>query len=172
MCIESLKNSGWDDTIHTIAAGIPLNKYIENISLNYYEATRLIMCLGIQLASLHSINKSICFLSFENIIRINQDWFLIQTMPTPVSIIDDQTIIIEEPILNNKKYIASELRNIVSLPHKTNISCIYCTIALLVKDAMKITEPLAVSNIANSPLYFFLERCMIKEPSLRRFLFI
>jgi len=102
MCIESLKNSGWDDTIHTIAAGIPLNKYIENISLNYYEATRLIMCLGIQLASLHSINKSICFLSFENIIRINQDWFLIQTMPTPVSIIDDQTIIIEEPILNNK----------------------------------------------------------------------
>ena len=78
----------------------------------------------------------------------------------------------KEPILDNKRYIAPELHKIFSLPHKTNIRCIYYTIALLVKDAMKINEPLSISNIANSSLYYFLERCMIKEPSLRKYLFI
>ena len=171
-CVESLKNSGWDYIKYPITTGISLDKYIENTALTYYEATRLIMCLGIQLSLLHSFNQSLYFLSPKNILKINQDWFLIQNLTTIVPTIDEQSILIEEPILDNKRYIAPELHKIFSLPHKTNISCIYYTIALLVKDAMKINEPLSISNIANSSLYYFLERCMIKEPSLRKYLFI
>ena len=171
-CKESLKNSGWDDAKYSVDNGISLDIYIKKTPLNYYEATRLAMCLGIQLSMIHSFNKSLLYVTLENIIRINEDWFLITKAPSLVSILDDDTITIEEPIANNVKYIAPELRNIISLPHKTNISCIYYSIALLIKHAMNITDPLSISSIANSPLYYFLERCMIKEPALRHFLFI
>ena len=173
-CIDSLKKNGYNDTnIHdAIAKGTSLSEYIKTSPLNYYEATRLMMCLGIQLAALHSINKSIVFLAPHHILRINQDWYLIQNVNQLMPIVTDQTIVIEEPIINNVNYLAPELHHITSLPFETNISCIYYSIALLIKSAMKIKEPLPASNIVNSQLYYFLQRCMIKEPSLRRFLFI
>tara|TARA_B100000902_G_scaffold385930_1_gene427911 strand:+ start:1670 stop:2227 length:558 start_codon:yes stop_codon:yes gene_type:complete len=172
--IYGLVDNGWngswnikDDKI-VIDNGQTMIKRLKNKPLDYYEALRLAMCIGINLASLVPLNKSILFLSLDDIYVIDQDWYILSSLEKLVPIISKNTVMLTRSI-SFKGYLAPELKNIKSLPFKTNITSIYYSLAALIIEALAIDN---LSPLAGSKLYFFLQRCFFINPEERYFLFI
>tara|TARA_Y100000816_G_scaffold272856_1_gene238653 strand:+ start:802 stop:1368 length:567 start_codon:yes stop_codon:yes gene_type:complete len=173
--VNALIKGGWDsqNTQLDIDNAETLDAYVAKTPLNYYEAWRLAMCIGLQISACNSLHKSFLFFSPKNILRISPDWYLILDRTDTVPIIGDRTVIIERPINIEYVYAAPELRKkITQLPFQTNISCAFYSAGAIIKWAMQLKDPIAVSGIAKSQLHYFLERVMLKDPAHRRFLLI
>lgn len=174
--IDGLVDNGWkgtwnikeDKIIIDTKFGESLKTRFKKKSLSYYEALRLSMCMGMHLASLIPLNKSVLFFSTKTIYIIDEDWYMLLD-PAIVSIISDNTVMQTTPIDLNEE-LAPEVKNNSSLPFKTNISCAYYSLASLVVKMLDINNDL--DRLAGSKLYYFLERCFVNDPSKRFFLFI
>ena len=172
--IHGLIDNGWKGTWDIkndkiiINNGQPLIKRLENKPLDYYEALRLAICIGINLASLASYDQSILFLSLDDIYIIDEDWYILSSFDKLVTIIDKNTVELNTPISFNGS-LSPELQDVKSLPFKTNISSVYYSLAALIMQALELDD---LSPLAGSKLYFFLERCLVENPEERYFLFI
>ena len=174
--IRGLIDNGWkgtwnikgDQIIIDTDFGESLETRFKKKPLSYYEALRLSMCMGMHLAALIPLNKSVLFFSTKTIYIIDEDWYILLD-PAIVSIISDNTVMQTTPIDLNEE-LAPEVKNNSSLPFKTNISCAYYSLASLVVKMLDINNDL--DRLAGSKLYYFLERCFVNDPSKRFFLFI
>ena len=70
-----------------------------------------------------------------------------------------------------KNVCAPELHNISMLPFTTHHSAIYYSVGLLCLHLLK-GQNLSLTNLRDTPLFYFLERCLKKEPLDRMCLFI
>ena len=173
--INGMIDNGWKgsweikDNKIIINDGQPLRERIKNKPLDYHEALRLAMCMGINLASLVPLNKSILFFSLDDIYVIDEDWYILSSFDKLVPIISKNIVMLTTPI-EFKGNLAPELKNIKTLPFKTNITCIYYSLASLVIEALAVENDLA--PLTGSKLYYFLKRCLVNNPEERYFLFI
>jgi hypothetical protein len=137
--------------------------------LDYHQGLQLAMCLAVQLAALVSINKGVLFFSDKDITILDDEWFLLTNLDNIVPIVNNNTIMLSQPI-SFHGFLSPEIKNISELPFKTNISCGYYSLALMVIDALGINPSL--DQIAESKLYYFLNRCLQENPDNRFILFI
>ena len=172
--ISSLVDNGWsgkwelkDDKI--ILYNTQGTLHHKKRLLDYHQGLQLSMCLAVQMAALVSINKGVLFFSDKDITILDDEWFLLTNLDNVVPIIDNNTIMLSHPI-SFHGFLSPEIKNISELPFKTNISCSYYSLALLVIDAMGIDPSL--DQIAESKLYYFLNRCLQENPEKRFILFI
>jgi len=70
-----------------------------------------------------------------------------------------------------KNVCAPELHNISMLPFTTHRSAIYYSVGLLCLQLLN-TQNLSLNNLCDTPLFYFLERCLKEEPFERMCLFI
>jgi hypothetical protein len=173
--IHGLVDNGWcgswtvenDEIVIHETPETNLETQLQNKPLAYHDALRLAICIGNNLASLHQNNISILFLHPSDISIIDENWYIINNLDRSVPIIKKNTIMLSK-VVSLKGEIPPELQNIKSLPFVTDISSVYYSSALLIRNAMKIGQNM--DEIADSSLYFFLKRCLINEHHKRRFL--
>ena len=175
--VHALADAGWKggweidgkSIVIRSAVGVTLAERLKTRPLDYSEALRLAMCLGMQLASLVSFNKSILFFDEADISVIDNDWYIITSLDKMVPLVAKDTVMLARPIAF-KGAIPPELHDVKSLPVKTNISSAYYSIAKLTLQSLGIENSL--DPIEGSSLYFFMERCLQTDPAKRYFLFI
>jgi hypothetical protein len=186
--INSLLDNGWagkwkqtrgNIIIETTSGDRSLKHIIRKRPLEYYEIQRLIICLAIQIEQLVKINKSYLFFDLEDIDVIDENWYIITSFDEESDKIadvvpDTNSVEFVKPVRLIGEYMAPELKTFFAdeggeLPFITNVSCVYYSVATLIIDLLKITDEEAVRG---SPLYFFLKRCLEKEPDNRFFLFV
>ena len=154
-----------------------LDNYIKrNGSLGYHAAHRLAICMGIQLSALTELGYGLAFLDLSDIIVIDKDWFLLANLSQTMPLVEGSMIKILTPprISKNKSsLIAPELASIKKLPIKVDQSCGFYSVGSLCLLAMGLnTSKSSMSIIYPSPLYFLIERCIVKEPKNRIFLHV
>ena len=137
--------------------------------LDYHQSLQLSMCLAVQMATLAVINKGVLFFSDKDITILDDEWYLLSNLDNIVPIVSENTVMLSHPI-SFQGFLSPEIKNISELPFKTNISCSYYSLALMVIDALGINPSL--DQIAESKLYYFLTRCLEENPENRFILFI
>lgn len=191
MLVTSLIDNGWDgywrEKGSKIVIGVEdktqtIRKRIGARPFEYYEAQRLAACLAVQLEQLVTIKKSFLFLDLDDITIIDDEWYIINCFDEDsdkiVDIVDTGANRVEfgKPVRLKGEFMAPEIEAFfqlgpgqAELPFYTNVSCIYYSIARIIMEALQIADTTAV---AKSPLFFFLERCLEKNPDNRFFLFV
>ena len=200
--INSIVKNGWDGSWFTENDYIVIetnNNHKINKKLEYLEGQRLCICLGIQLEVLAKFNKSFLFFDLDDISVINDQWYIINSYDetnNKVVTIDGagrgagagrgdgagrgagagsgaDYITITNPVNFKSDFMAPELINFYkdknkNLPFVTNISCIYYSVALLILHYLELN----LEDLLDSPLYYFLKRCMEKDENNRFFIFV
>lgn len=193
MLVTSLIDNGWDgywrEKGSKIVIGVEdktqtIRKRIGARPFEYYEAQRLAACLAVQLEQLVTIKKSFLFLDLDDITIIDDEWYIINCFDEDsdkiVDIVDTgagaNRVEFGKPVRLKGEFMAPEIEAFfqsgpgqAELPFYTNVSCIYYSIARIIMEALQIADTTAV---AKSPLFFFLERCLEKNPDNRFFLFV
>ena len=182
--INSIVKNGWDGSWFTENDYIVIetnNNHKINKKLEYFEGQRLCICLGIQLEVLAKFNKSFLFFDLDDISVINEQWYIINSYDetnNKVVSVDSagrgaDYITITNPVNFKSEFMAPELINFYkdknkNLPFVTNISCIYYSVALLILHYLELN----LEDLLDSPLYYFLKRCMEKDENNRFFIFV
>ena len=144
----------------------------KNGVFTYGKVLRFIICMGLQLTALTKNNCGFIHITMDDIVVIDDDWFLITNFDNISLLTKDGKINITTPFSANK-FTAPELRDIKTLPIDVEQTCSYYSIAIIClslfgfeynKDNMDKLYP--------SPVYFFIERCLYEEPEKRAFLLI
>jgi hypothetical protein len=154
----------------------------ECIPLDYHMCEKLILDIGLQLAELHKINKSIFFLNIDDIVVIDNEFFLLSKLTYIADVNSKESLTLTYPIQFSKKdemFLSPELSESINakvLPFEIPISSVYyslakiCIYCLQLQD--NLLEPINLEPIKDSKLYFFLERCLVINPQDRFFLYI
>ena len=184
--INSIIKNGWNGSWYTANDYIVIetNKNHKiNKKLEYFEGQRLCICLGIQLEVLAKFNKSFLFFDSDDISVINDQWYIINSYDESNNKVvsiggggaskSGNNITITNPVYFKSDFMAPELINFYkdknkNLPFVTNISCVYYSVALLILHYLDVD----LEDLLDSPLYFFLKRCMEKDENNRFFLFV
>lgn len=191
--INSIVKNGWDGSWFIDNDYIVIetnNNHKINKKLEYYEGQRLCICLGIQLEVLAKFNKSFLFFDLDDISVINEQWYIINSYDetnkkvvtiggagasagASAGVGGDNYISITNPVNFKSDFMAPELINFYkdknkNLPFVTNISCIYYSVALLILHYLELN----LEDLLDSPLYYFLKRCMEKDENNRFFIFV
>lgn len=189
--INSLIDNGWDGEIEKKNGNIvivlddkaqTLAQRIKTRPFEYYEAQRLAICLAVQMEQLFKINKSYFFFDLADISIIDENWYIINSFDTDSDKVVDvvrgvdgsNSVEFSKPIRLSGKYMAPEVKSYFAsanpqIPFNTNVSCIYYSIAMIMMEIMDIDS---AKPLNGSPMFFFLERCLEKNPDNRFFLFV
>ena len=187
--INSLIDNGWDGEFEKKKGNIvivlddkaqTLDQRIKTRPFEYYEAQRLAICLAVQMEQLFKIHKSYLFFDLEDISIIDENWYIINSFDENsdkiVDVVNDKVNNLEfsKPLRLSGKYMAPEVKSYFAsekpeIPFNTNVSCIYYSIALIMMEIMDIDD---AEPLNGSPMFFFLNRCLEKNPDNRFFLFV
>jgi hypothetical protein len=182
------KQSDWkgkitvgDNNVMLVASSIMrLSDYLNDGSINYGpinydDVERLIFQIGLQISILHKYNKGIFFLSLDDIIVIDKNFFLLSSLQHVLNIKDNK-LMLTYPMKFSKKdemFLAPEVLNVKKvLPFIISISVGYYSLAKLCIYCLGLGGDMLLGSIMGSKMYFFLERCLAKEPDERTFLYI
>lgn len=152
---------------------MPLSQYRKKKVFDYQMALRLTICLGEQLTALSEVGYGITHIDPEDIMVINDNWYLLTNFSNIAQLNDNKsTISILSPI-SNSNFVAPEIKNIKILPSEVDQSCSFYSVALLCLYVLRLTQDTQdMKRLFPSPLYFLLERCLHKEPKERVFLLL
>jgi len=191
--INSLVDNGWDGEFKKKKGTIvivlddkaqTLDQRMKTRPFEYYEAQRLAICLAVQMEQLFKIHKSYLFFDLEDISIIDENWYIINSFDENsdkiVDVVNDKVndkvnnVEFSKPLRLSGKYMAPEVKRYFAsekpeIPFNTNVSCIYYSIALIMLEIMDIDD---AEPLNGSPLFFFLNRCLEKDPDNRFFLFV
>lgn len=177
-CRAVLEAAGCPRTLlESSASGV---ETLENYtpSLSYYEASRLAQCLGIQLAAFHSANITPSTLRPSSIVRLDRHWYGILADIDLHRLRDADTAVIDSVPRQNDPFQAPEIAATKSLPlYIPPTSCYYSAAAVVCRALLPRQERgkgrITLSeHISGTPLQFFLERCMVKDPAHRYYMLI
>ena len=157
------------------------------INYKYDEIETLALHLSLQLKLLEKRGYTMLYLQSADIIKvtINSDdesnikrdfciYLLFDlTQMVPLDKNDYNKLVLNYPAVYPfpKSVCAPELYNINMLPFKTHRSAIYYSLGLLCLHFLK-GQNLSLNNLRDTPLFYFLERCLKEEPLERMCLFI
>ena len=177
---DSKNNTIYTSFITTLLKNIN-NITINNITINNItpplsvdDTTILAQHLCLQLNILESTyNKSISFIQLSDITVINNNnnnnIFIISNLENSVNMHNNTDILLICPSTNfNDKTCAPELLNIKILPFITHKSTSYYSVGLLCLHVLN----MHIDEIKHTPQFYFLSRCLNKNPQMRKCLFI
>lgn len=185
----SLINAGWEgkwkQNINNIqifnSYNLTLDEYLNKYdNLDYESCLRLIICIGIQIYILKINNLGMVYLSLNDIIVIDDKWFIINPESQNIyNINKDKNITINYPI-SLGCYIGPELKNMKSLPYNIYYTSAYYSLALICIYSLNLNKQnpseertsTDYKKLINSQLYFILERCLEEDPKERIFMII
>tara|TARA_Y100000768_G_scaffold352960_1_gene304907 strand:- start:591 stop:1175 length:585 start_codon:yes stop_codon:yes gene_type:complete len=178
--LKGLIKNGWNGGWKIIKDSIVIDTKRKDTNLkknmDYFKLQRIVICLGIQLEILASFNKSFLFIDNDAISVIDDDWYIINNYNdknNTIVILDENNVTITNPVILQNKFMAPELiefykkKNKV-IPFVTNVSCIYYSIAALIISLSKD----GLNKLNESPMYYFLERCLVNDQNNRFFIFV
>lgn len=170
-------SSGKNKIIISGSLATPLSDYINSVGyLRYVKTSRLAICLGIQLSVLTDYGYGLPYLTMDDIIVIDENWFLLTNLSKVIRMNKEKQLTITKP-LPSEGFIAPEVKSITQLPHSVDQSCIYYSVALLCSSVygfndIILNKEFDLEIIKTTPLYFFLKRCLHEDPAKRTFLLI
>ena len=162
-----------------------LSQYIskENV-LNYQTILSMLYTLGNQLLYLEKQNKGIPFFALEDILIINDNTFVFINIDKILPI-ENKELILNYPLSLKSLFIAPELDKDLTIPLKLYYTCSYYSLALLFIYCLYGTDYndflISIKNndfenilnpIFSTKLYYFLKRCLEKDPQKRYFIYI
>lgn len=150
-----------------------LAEYRKKKVFDYHKSLRLAICLGEQLMALAEVGYGITHIDPEDIMVINENWYLLTNFDNISQLNDNKsTIKILSPIPDSK-FSAPEIKNIKTLPVEIDQSCSYYSVALLCLYVLGLTKDSKdLKRLSPSSLYFLLERCLVNNPKERVFLLL
>jgi len=162
-------------SIFTLADFIKNKQYKE---LDYQDVEKLIMDIGSQMVILKKYKKGLFFMNLEDIIVINERFFLLNSLEHVLNIDkkhinNNEQIKLTYPITFSKfdkQFLAPELYYIGELPFISSISVGYYSLAKLCIFCLGLGDN--IEPLMGSKMYYFLERCLETEPKDRFFLYI
>jgi len=144
-----------------------LRQYLEvRRNRSVEDCIKIIYDLGAQILLLERNGEGILFFDLDDIIVINDKFFLFVNTSKIMPIHDDRLSI--RSIYDISLFTAPELKAISRLPATAPISVTYYSLALLIIYCLNID----IEILKYSKIYAFLKRCMAPEPEDRVFLFI
>jgi hypothetical protein len=162
-----------------------LSQYMKKEEVfDYQTILSMLYTLGNQLLYLEKQNKGIPFFALEDILIINDNTFLFINIDKILPI-ENKELILNYPLSLKSLFIAPELNKDLTIPLKLYYTCSYYSLGLLFmyclygtdynnyltdiknNDFEKILNP-----IFSTKLYYFLKRCLEKDPRKRYFIYI
>jgi len=163
------------DNIHSIQT-LPQFLLHYPYGINFNITLKFLEYLAAQLFYLERINKNIIFYDLESILIINNKIPIFINSSLIFDIVDDKTIIDVPFTLSD--FVAPELSKIKTLPYEVYYTCSYYSLALLIyfllfNKHLNLKEyDQEFAPIAETSMYWCLNRCLNKDPRERIFLFI
>lgn len=144
----------------------------KNGVFTYGKVLRFIICMGLQLTALTKNNCGFIHITMDDIVVIDDDWFLITNFDNISLLTKDGKINITTPFSANK-FTAPELMDIKTLPIDVEQTCSYYSIAIICLSLFGFEyNKENMDKLYPTPVYFFIERCLYEEPEKRAFLLI
>ena len=158
--------------------------------MDYELVEALILHIGLQMLTLQKHKKGVLFLSLNDIIVIDYKLFFLGNLQYVLDIKGegagagagasanaDEQLILSYPMKLSKedeRFLAPEvLQGKKVLPFITSITAGYYSLAKLCVYCLGLdVGDLTLGPIMGSKMYFFLQRCLAKEPSERGFLYL
>lgn len=157
---------------------ISLTEYLSSLNENkmdYADVEKMALHLSLQIKDLEYKGHSLLFIKTQDILLINPSdkkenqmyvlADLIQLLPLTDKNPLQMMIIYPEDI--NEENVAPELLTIDQLPFYVHRSACYYSLALLCLKCMKINSLAEADDLKGTKLFYFLERCLIKDPEDR-----
>lgn len=160
---------------------VGLNDLVKGTPLSYRKANALFQCLFLQIQDLLNHNLGILYFSLNDIffIEISDDEFYFLLLKTDkIKEIKDNHLEISETLPKKSNlFFSPELKSLKSFPKKISFKTIYYSLALITLHSMKkITNKLDIENhiesLQETPLYWALQRCLVKDIENRTLLYI
>jgi len=145
---------------------------IETIAIHLSLQIQLLEKHGFTLLYLLPSDISVITLSFGDVGSHNTIYLLTNlTNIVPLSKNNSECLVLTYPLVYPfpKKVCAPELYNLNVLPFITHRSVIYYSLGLL---CLSFFTNLSLNNLRDTPLFYFLERCLKKEPTERLCYFV
>lgn len=145
---------------------------IETIAIHLSLQIQLLEKHGFTLLYLLPSDISVITLSFGDVGSHNTIYLLTNlTNIVPLSNNNSEYLVLTYPLVYPfpKKVCAPELYNLNVLPFITHRSAIYYSLGLL---CLSFFTNLSLNNLRDTPLFYFLERCLKKEPTERLCYFV
>ena len=154
----------------------------DNYNYNYDEVETLAFHLSLQLNLLEKRGYTMLYLQPSHIVKIRSRsrsrymYLLVDlTQLVPLSNIDSNKLVLNYPEIYPfpKGVCAPELYTIGVLPFITHRSASYYSLGLLCLYLLHHqNQNLSLNHLRDTPLFYFLERCLKEEPIERRCIFI
>lgn len=145
---------------------------IETIAIHLSLQIQLLEKHGFTLLYLLPSDISVITLSFSDVGSHNTIYLLTNlTNIVPLSKNNSECLVLTYPLVYPfpKKVCAPELYNLNVIPFITHRSAIYYSLGLL---CLSFFTNLSLNNLRDTPLFYFLERCLKKEPTERLCYFV
>lgn len=175
--IDYIKDKNENDYIHFKCESIQsLNEFIINNGFNYNTIIKLIYDTGILIKNLEEDRRGIFCFSLDDFIVINNNIFLF-TNTLKVSSIYRNQITLKIPINKNEQFIDIAINHFSQLPIKGPYTHSYYSFGLMVfylltKERYSEETKSLLNQIYQTPLYYFLLRCLNANPQERYYLYI
>ena len=160
---------------------IGLNDLLKKKPLSYRKANALFQCLFLQIKDLLNNNLGVLYFSLSDIyfIEISDDefYFLLLKTDKIKEIKDNHLEVLEILPKKSNLFFSPELKSLKSFPKEISFKTIYYSLALITLHSMKkITNKLDIENhiesLQETPLYWALQRCLVKDIENRTLLYI
>lgn len=167
---------------------ISLEEMVKEGVMDYDLVETLILHIGLQMLMLQKHKKGVLFLTLKDIIVIDYKLFFLGNLQYVLDITGagagagagagtDDKLILSYPMKLSKedeRFLAPEvLQRKKVLPFVTSITAGYYSLAKLCVYCLGLdVGDLTLGPIMGSKMYFFLQRCLAKEPNERGFLYL
>ena len=177
--LSNLSTLGWKgsynmekDTVVVVESHsiVTLSDYLmEHKRLTYESVEQMILHLGNQMIVLSEVGIGMLFFNLNSISVLDDTYFLISDLTNGVPLNSKEQLSLTYP-LKMTGLLSPELKNISTLPVVVSITSGYYSLALLCIECLGIDNSL--DSIMNTKMYFFLQRCLHKDPHKRYFLYL
>lgn len=161
---------------------VGLNDLVKRISLSYKQANTLFQTLFMQIKDLKDNELSVSFLELNDIyfLEITENVFYFLLLKTDkIKKIENNSLEINEPIKKKDgMFFSPELEKQKSFPSQISFKSCYYSLAMITIHCLKkvtkkeINLSEHVESLVGTPLYWALERCLMKDDENRTFLYI
>ena len=160
---------------------VGLNNFLKSNTLNYNQAHVLFETLFTQIKNLESNKSSIGFLELSDVyfIDVNEsEFYFVMLNSDKIVSLENDEFEIKSPVKKDDLFFSPEQKKLKSFPFKLSKKSVYYSMALITLFSLKKfkTKQLNLENheetIIGTPLYWALERCLIKDIENRTLLYI
>lgn len=159
---------------------ITLQDYLtQHKSMSYDLVEQMILHLGNQMILMSDNNLGLLFFKLDSILLLDNAYFLIADLTTMVPMNSKEQLTLNYPLKMEGGLLSPELVDVSTLPVIVSITSSYYSLGLLCVACLgmdlandKLNSIIMNSNIMNTKMYFFLQRCLDSDPNKRYFLYI